>query len=629
MKNKIFLTLASILTAASMLAQDFTYQGVKYTVLDASAKTVTTKAGTDNNHGNHDLAGSIVIPETVYDESNNAYTVTQIGDYSLTNNTEITELKLPKTLTSIGQFGLYGCGMEVLILPKSVESISYGGLSSCNNLTTLVIEGNPLFYVFSVNGSYNISSIYCLSDTPPTFQAGAGGAFSNLNATVYVSAENLSTYQNNAEWKKFANIEVGSYEIPTEPEQPASGNVFRYVADLAELGTVAGDKAEVVFVAPNGTKAMSTEIYADSNNKKTGLASTSNFTDNGDGTITVGDDVAVITMKCVSYNPPYSNYYTFEMMNGDNRGFMVGSNSSIVPEMSFTSSESGATEMIADLGSTLGDGSTGYRFYYNRSATSYNYLVYNNEKFQFTGSYTGQSYNEAFKIYVREAVADEPAVNAPMHLMISAGEAADLSSFFADVEVDSWASSDDNIAAVANGIVTGQQYGNAVVTARKADGSAWADIKVMVCPMLTVAYPEGALTSHLVPYGSPIDIDLTPLGGWSFCTASIDGRDISAQVDIDGHLFSHTTMTQDKLVNIATAKTDNPAWADGIRIIVDGRDVSITGADTQDNVVITNYNGEKTVYDWNVKEIPFGEGGVYNVKITHDGQDAFFRMVIE
>lgn len=232
---------------------------------------------------------------------------------------------------------------------------------------------------------------------------------------------------------------------------------------------------------------------------------------------------------------------------------------------------------------------------------------------------------------LEEIVVPDPEIDAPAFVMVAPYETIDLSSYFSEVEVAAWTTADDNIAAVEAGKVIGQNYGETTVTATRPKGGEWATIKVLVCPSLTVLYPEGVETTHLVGYASPIDVKLGANNGWRVCTASVDGRDITAQIEANGWLLSNMTVTDDTTVNIVTAKTTNPSWADGIRIIVDGRDVSITGAGPMDNVTITNYKDDTKVYNWNVKEIPFSEGGVFNVKITNNenGQEAYFRMVIK
>lgn len=231
---------------------------------------------------------------------------------------------------------------------------------------------------------------------------------------------------------------------------------------------------------------------------------------------------------------------------------------------------------------------------------------------------------------LEEIVIPEPEIDAPTYVMVGSGDTIDLSSYFAEVEVAAWTSTHQDIATVANGIVTGEEYGEATVTAKNAKGEELASIKVFVCPVLTVLYPEGVETSHLVAYNSPIDVKLVPTDGWKVNTATIEGLDITTQVDDDNHLISNLTVKDDILINVVTASTANPTWADKIRISVHNRMVYITGVEILDNVNITNYKGDFTVYDWNIKEIPFSEGGVFRITITNyeKQEDAYFMMVV-
>lgn len=647
MKNKIFLTLASILTAASMLAQDFEYQGVKYTVLDEDAKTAKTASALSIDvmfYGaeapNADAAGDVIIYETVYNGTT-PYTVTEIGECSFYNNSNITSIYLPNTVTRIGiraLAGLTGLTQEVFCMPSSLTEIGSNGIDGpSSSITTVIIQSDFTTGSYALRNWKGLKNFYYTMETPPTsFGDMSNNTYKNLwgasiinAATCYVPSQaavtQYKTKTTGTSGTLFANYQVYSSvpfpETPVnpgpesaEPEQP-TGNDFTLVTNVAQIG----NEAEVIILDSQDAFAMGKEYYRQTQNSQYQRTAVTDFVKNSDGTITPGDEVCIATITKKD-----NGYVIFApIASNPAMGYL-----NVNTVLDTYDREGQASVLTITIDETTGVAIVTDGKYY-MTAYSNNIQTF----FDSNNSSDESGAHRNLKFYVRggEAPEDQPSVNAPMHLMINTGEEADLSSYFADVEVAGWTSSDASIAAVDNGTVTGQQYGNAVVTARKADGSAWADIKVMVCPMLTVAYPEGALTSHLVPYGSPIDIDLTPLDGWSFCTASIDGRDISAQVDMEGHLFSHTTMTQDKLVNIVTAKSDNPSWADDIRIIVNGRDVTITGAEILDNVYITDYSTESSNYDWNIKEIHFGEGGVFKVKISRagEGEAAYFRMVIE
>ena len=60
------------------------------------------------------------------------YTVFAIGDRAFMNNTRLSSVTLPKTVTQIGWFAFSGCiALEEIYIPSTVESISYGAFQNC------------------------------------------------------------------------------------------------------------------------------------------------------------------------------------------------------------------------------------------------------------------------------------------------------------------------------------------------------------------------------------------------------------------------------------------------------------------------------------------------------------------
>lgn len=138
MKKTLLLTAIGFGIGFSAMAQTFTYEGIKYDVLDAEAKTAQTAAGSSyaspgNNVGRIDL----VIPETVEFEGV-SYTVTEVGensfsDYNYTNN--IKSIDLPAGITNLGKFAFcYISNCEEIIMrsvtPPSTNS-SFSGFTKC------------------------------------------------------------------------------------------------------------------------------------------------------------------------------------------------------------------------------------------------------------------------------------------------------------------------------------------------------------------------------------------------------------------------------------------------------------------------------------------------------------------
>lgn len=147
---KKYLLLAMLLgSILPIMARDFTYNNMTYTVLDEKARTVETKAGSEEDEDGETkyVAGNsaildVVIPETVKD-GDTEYTVTKIGDYGFVNNLFITSLELPNTLKEIGEFAFFGLMMlEEINIPDSVETLNDACFSMCLSAKSLKLPQN-------------------------------------------------------------------------------------------------------------------------------------------------------------------------------------------------------------------------------------------------------------------------------------------------------------------------------------------------------------------------------------------------------------------------------------------------------------------------------------------------------
>ena len=101
------------------------------------------------------------------------------------NGTEVTNLIIPNSVTSIGSYAFYGChGLTSVTIPNSVTSIGDLAFEDCINLT----------------------EIYTLNITPPSANMDKYYYDIYQNATLYVPNEALNAYRNAEGWKNFRNI---------------------------------------------------------------------------------------------------------------------------------------------------------------------------------------------------------------------------------------------------------------------------------------------------------------------------------------------------------------------------------------------------------------------------------------
>lgn len=165
MKKLSLLFIGGLLSFSAMAAtgDSFLYNGIKYTVLDESAKTVTTASGYDLNDeyfpGNT-FSGALVLPSKV--ENNGVtYTLTEVGENGFSDQKGITSVEIPNTVEVLGAYAFIECSnLTSVKLPASVKDIGSSGFGQCQSLSKLYIEdlasfseidfhsstANPLYY---------------------------------------------------------------------------------------------------------------------------------------------------------------------------------------------------------------------------------------------------------------------------------------------------------------------------------------------------------------------------------------------------------------------------------------------------------------------------------------------------
>ena len=121
--STIFLSMAVLF----VLADDFTYDGIVYTVL--SDNTVEVNSPTNSS------VYSIVIPSQV-----NGYSVTSIGKYAFSFCKYLTSVTIPNSVTSIGNGAFFCCDyLNSINIPNNVKSIGDSAFSGCSRLTSVTI----------------------------------------------------------------------------------------------------------------------------------------------------------------------------------------------------------------------------------------------------------------------------------------------------------------------------------------------------------------------------------------------------------------------------------------------------------------------------------------------------------
>lgn len=149
--NKPFILSALLATTLSASAFDIELDGIHYNIISATEKTVMTTPGNDSGPINN-VVGELVLPETVVIRGE-TYKVTEIGRRSFMNNSAMTSVTFPASITKVGYDAFREC--------SNLSKVEAASLQSWCNIDFEMDEGagygissNPLMYAnhLFVNG---------------------------------------------------------------------------------------------------------------------------------------------------------------------------------------------------------------------------------------------------------------------------------------------------------------------------------------------------------------------------------------------------------------------------------------------------------------------------------------------
>ena len=158
------------------------------------------------------------------------------SNHLLINGEEITDLVIPDTTTSIGQYAFNGCiGITSVSIPNSVSNIGNNAFYDCLNIKYLYYNSNATGNYFSNNTAIEkivigdsvsninastftnckkLKGVISFANVPPTLD---GDPFPNAD-TVYVPATSVETYKTATYWKRKEILPFGIVSVKSENE---------------------------------------------------------------------------------------------------------------------------------------------------------------------------------------------------------------------------------------------------------------------------------------------------------------------------------------------------------------------------------------------------------------------------
>lgn len=280
---------------------DFEKDGLYYTITSSSPLTVKL---TYRDTGYNCYSGNVTIPSTVTIAGsyyyNLTYNVTEIGDNTFRDCTDLTQVTIPSSVTVINSNAFRGCtnlssvtipswvytigtsafsgcyGLRSVDIPNSVMTIGQSAFNYCINLESVTIGSGVTSIGYSAFGScVDLTRITCKAATPPTIQSGTFTSKQYSNAKLVVPVGKTSTYRAANYWSDFTNIVESDYDFEDNgiyyKITGTSPATVKVTYSDTEYNSYRGDVTIPSTVTSGGTTYHITEIGANAFRNCTGL----------------------------------------------------------------------------------------------------------------------------------------------------------------------------------------------------------------------------------------------------------------------------------------------------------------------------------------------------------------------
>ncbi len=203
-----------------------------YYILNNSTETAMVTYQKQNDMSNYQGLTNVVIPETI-EYNDVTYTIVGVGpeafnycwglkSISLPETiesidtlafgycTSLRSIEIPNSVKTIGNEAFTGCSaLSSASIGEAVESIGDYGFFGCTGLSEITVPQSVTHIgEYAFMGVHWLNEVHAESIIPSDAHATAFSTTAYKNATLYVPAGTLATYQAHPTWSKFLNMEV-------------------------------------------------------------------------------------------------------------------------------------------------------------------------------------------------------------------------------------------------------------------------------------------------------------------------------------------------------------------------------------------------------------------------------------
>ena len=159
----------------------FNYEGLKYSVIDAEARTCEVIGYEDIDFAGSDLVIPSTVSVNIADFGMLEYTVTEIGEKAFNECRDLISVSLPASLTTIGYSAFEECeSLTSVTLPKSLTTIGVGAFRRCTSLTSVILPDSLTTIEYGAFRECTSLTSVILPDSLTTIEYGAFKTCSSL-----------------------------------------------------------------------------------------------------------------------------------------------------------------------------------------------------------------------------------------------------------------------------------------------------------------------------------------------------------------------------------------------------------------------------------------------------------------